>query len=56
MPRDDWRFTTGSAELLDRFIPYPQRLNPDFDRSWIQERPFSRAPSPSRSSPPSTAR
>ncbi|MEU6347391.1 NAD(P)/FAD-dependent oxidoreductase [Streptomyces sp. NPDC046977] len=44
VPRDDWRFTTDPAELLDRFIPYLQRLNPDFDRSWIQEWHFSRAP------------
>lgn len=44
VPRDDWRFTTAPAELLDRYIPYLQRLNPDFDRTWIQEWHFSRAP------------
>lgn len=44
VPRDDWRFTTDPAEVLDRYIPYLQRLNPDFDRSWIQEWHFSRAP------------
>ncbi|MFI8181270.1 NAD(P)/FAD-dependent oxidoreductase [Actinacidiphila glaucinigra] len=44
VPRDDWRFTTDPAEVLDRYIPYLQRLNPDFERSWIQEWHFSRAP------------
>ncbi|WP_127355925.1 NAD(P)/FAD-dependent oxidoreductase [Actinacidiphila soli] len=44
VPRDDWRFATDPAELLDRFIPYLRRLNPDFDRSWIQDWHFSRAP------------
>ncbi|MER6954946.1 NAD(P)/FAD-dependent oxidoreductase [Streptomyces sp. NPDC000618] len=42
--RDDWRFTTDPAELLDRYLPYLQRLNPQFDRSWIQDWHFSRAP------------
>lgn len=42
--RDDWRFTTDPAELLERFIPYLQKLNPEFDRSWIQEWHFSKAP------------
>ena len=42
--RDDWRFTTDPAELLERFIPYLQKLNPEFDRSWIQKWHFSRAP------------
>lgn len=41
--RDDWRFTTDPAEVLERFVPYLKRLNPDFDLSWVQEWHFSRA-------------
>ncbi|MET7655481.1 MULTISPECIES: NAD(P)/FAD-dependent oxidoreductase [unclassified Streptomyces] len=42
--RDDWRFTTDPAELLERYLPWLKRLNPEFDRSWIQDWHFSRAP------------
>ncbi|MCX5368406.1 NAD(P)/FAD-dependent oxidoreductase [Streptomyces sp. NBC_00015] len=42
--RDDRRFTTEPAELLERFLPWLQRVNPEFDRSWIQDWHFSRAP------------
>ncbi|MFI6039867.1 NAD(P)/FAD-dependent oxidoreductase [Streptomyces sp. NPDC051315] len=42
--RDDWRFTTEPAELLERYLPWLRRLNPQFDRSWIQDWHFSRAP------------
>lgn len=42
--RDDWRFTTEPAELLERFLPWLKRINPEFDRSWIQDWHFSRAP------------
>jgi protoporphyrinogen oxidase len=41
--REDWRFTTEPGELLDRFVPYLQRINPEFDRSWIQKWHFSKA-------------
>ncbi len=41
--RDDWRFTTDPAEVLERFVPYLKRLNPDFDLSWVQDWHFSRA-------------
>ncbi|GAA0508968.1 oxidoreductase [Saccharopolyspora subtropica] len=41
--RDDWRFTTDPAELLERYLPWLRRLNPDFDRSWINNWHFSRA-------------
>ncbi|GII52185.1 oxidoreductase [Planotetraspora thailandica] len=44
VPRDDWRFTTDPAELLERYVPWLQRINPDFDRSWIKDWQFSRAP------------
>jgi protoporphyrinogen oxidase len=43
VPRDDWRFTTDPAEVLERFVPYLKRLNPDFDLSWVQDWHFSRA-------------
>lgn len=41
--RDDWRFTTEPEELLDRYVPWLRRLNPDFDRSWVRDWHFSRA-------------
>ncbi|MFD6274814.1 NAD(P)/FAD-dependent oxidoreductase [Streptomyces sp. NPDC060209] len=44
VPRDDWRFTTDPAELLDAYLPWLRRVNPDFDRSWITGWRFSRAP------------
>ncbi|MEV6110585.1 NAD(P)/FAD-dependent oxidoreductase [Streptomyces sp. NPDC051940] len=44
VPRDDWRFTTGPAELLEAYVPWLRRLNPAFDRSWIKDWHFSRAP------------
>ncbi|MER7010590.1 NAD(P)/FAD-dependent oxidoreductase [Saccharopolyspora sp. NPDC000359] len=44
VPREDWRFTTDPAELLERYVPWLRKLNPDFDRSWIQKWHFSKAP------------
>ncbi|MCW2683592.1 MAG: protoporphyrinogen oxidase [Blastococcus sp.] len=41
--RDDWRFTTDPAELLQRFEPWLRRLNPDFDLSWVKDWHFSSA-------------
>lgn len=43
VPRDDWRFTADPSELLEHYLPWLQRLNPDFDRCWIQDWHFSRA-------------
>ncbi|WP_243790877.1 NAD(P)/FAD-dependent oxidoreductase [Saccharopolyspora gloriosae] len=43
VPRDDWRFTTDPAELLERYIPWLRKLNPDFDESWIKDWHFSKA-------------
>ncbi|MDI2032061.1 NAD(P)/FAD-dependent oxidoreductase [Saccharopolyspora sp. TS4A08] len=43
VPRDDWRFTTDPADLLDQYVPWLKRLNPDFDRSWIRNWHFSKA-------------
>ncbi len=43
VPRDDWRFTTDPAELLQRYIPWLRKLNPDFDESWISNWHFSKA-------------
>lgn len=43
VPRDDWRFTTEPAALLERYVPWLRKLNPDFDRSWIQDWHFSKA-------------
>ncbi|MGR6965929.1 NAD(P)/FAD-dependent oxidoreductase [Geodermatophilus sp. URMC 61] len=44
VPRDDWRFTTDPAELLEQYVPWLRRLNPDFDLSWVKDWHFSRAP------------
>ncbi|MBA8827489.1 protoporphyrinogen oxidase [Saccharopolyspora lacisalsi] len=41
--RDDWRFTTDPEELLEHYIPWLRKLNPDFDRSWIKNWHFSKA-------------
>ncbi|GAA4611464.1 NAD(P)/FAD-dependent oxidoreductase [Saccharopolyspora hordei] len=43
VPRSDWRFTTEPAELLERYLPWLRKLNPDFDRSWILDWHFSKA-------------
>lgn len=42
--REDWRFTTEPDELLEKFVPWLRKLNPDFDLSWVRKRHFSRAP------------
>ncbi|MER7079201.1 Protoporphyrinogen oxidase [Saccharopolyspora kobensis] len=44
VPRDDWRFNTDPAELLERYVPWLRKLNPEFDRSWIRNWHFSKAP------------
>ena len=41
--RDDWRFHADPAELLEHYLPWLRRLNPEFDRSWIRDWHFSRA-------------
>jgi protoporphyrinogen oxidase len=43
VPRDDWRFTTEPADLLERYVPWLRHLNPDFDLSWVRDWHFSRA-------------
>jgi protoporphyrinogen oxidase len=37
LPPDHEYFTLSKEELLARFLPALQRLNPDFDRSWVKE-------------------
>jgi protoporphyrinogen oxidase len=44
IPHDDWRFTSDPAELLKKYIPYLQKINPDFKKSWIKKWHFSKAP------------
>lgn len=41
--RNDWRFTGDPGELLERFVPYLRKINPDFDLSWVQRWHFSKA-------------
>lgn len=42
--REDWRFTNSPEEILEKAIPYLQRLNPNFKKSWITKWHFSKAP------------
>jgi protoporphyrinogen oxidase len=44
IPHDDWRFTSDPNELLEKYIPYIKRLNPDFKKSWIKKWHFNKAP------------
>ncbi|OGL22492.1 protoporphyrinogen oxidase [Candidatus Saccharibacteria bacterium RIFCSPHIGHO2_01_FULL_45_15] len=44
VPHDDWRFTTDPDVLLKKYIPYLQKLNPDFEESWIEKSHFFKAP------------
>jgi protoporphyrinogen oxidase len=44
VPMDDWRFTTDPNELLEKYIPYIQKLNPDFKKEWITQWHFNKAP------------
>ena len=36
-PRESDLYQKSGSELLEDFIPHLQKINPDFDRSWIQE-------------------
>lgn len=44
VPHDDWRFTSDPDELLKKYIPYIQKLNPEFKKSWIKKVHFFKAP------------
>ena len=35
--RDSDLYARSPEQLVDQFIPHLQKLNPDFDRSWIRE-------------------
>jgi protoporphyrinogen oxidase len=43
VPRGDWRFTTDPAVVLEHYLPWLRRLNPDFDRRHILNWHFSKA-------------
>lgn len=43
VPRSDWRFTTDPAVVLEHYLPWLRRLNPDFDRRHILNWHFSKA-------------
>jgi protoporphyrinogen oxidase len=36
LPPDDELFTLSEGALLERFLPHLRRINPAFDRSWVQ--------------------
>jgi protoporphyrinogen oxidase len=44
VPHDDWRYITDPEKLLKQYIPYLQKLNPEFKKSWIKKWHFSKAP------------
>lgn len=37
LPQDHPNFELSAEDLVEQFIPHIQRLNPDFDRSWIRK-------------------
>ncbi len=42
--REDWRFTSDPAKILQKFIPYMRRINPHFSAKQITNWQFSKAP------------
>jgi protoporphyrinogen oxidase len=42
--RDDWRFTSTPEELLEKYLPYLKRVNPEFRTQDIVQYHFSKAP------------
>ncbi len=44
VPRDDWRFIEEPEKILQKFIPYLQRINPHFSATKITNWQFSKAP------------
>lgn len=43
VPRDDWRYTEEPAIVLEKFVPYLRRINPEFSLDWVSNWQFSRA-------------
>jgi protoporphyrinogen oxidase len=41
---DDWRFTTDPKDLLEKYIPYIKKINPEFKEDWIEDWHFAKAP------------
>lgn len=44
VPRNDWRFTSEPEQLLQKYIPYLQKINSTFRSSDIMKWQFSKAP------------
>lgn len=44
LPMSDRRFSMSKDELLDWYLPYLERINPGFDRSWIRDSWVFQAP------------
>lgn len=38
LSRDDRLASLGVDELLDEYLPHLQKVNPDFDKDWVEER------------------
>jgi protoporphyrinogen oxidase len=44
LPMSDRRFSMSKKDLLDWFLPYLTRINPAFDRSWVNDAWVFKAP------------
>lgn len=44
LPPDDPLFRLNEAEVVDRFLPFLKRFNPDFNPSWVREHWLFAAP------------
>ena len=44
LPMSDRRFTMSDDALLDWYIPYLQKVNPSFERSWVKDAWVFKAP------------
>lgn len=43
VPREDWRFNEDPEKLLEKYLPFLNRVNPDFKKDWIVNWQFSKA-------------
>lgn len=44
LPMSDRRFTMSDQELVDWYLPYLTKINPEFDRSWVKDAWVFKAP------------
>lgn len=44
LPVEDPKFKKSDEEILQEYLPYLQKINPNFDQSWVEKVVISRAP------------